>query len=227
MPDISRVNPLNIAPGIAPDSAEYLKHVVQSITMCVRVGNNTEAPLGYIQDFQWSIDRPATELYQIEAVPDGTFAGPNSGYSTNDGLFYSTYWPGEVIEQIPGKQGSAKLSIKRCTLYGSNLLSALMQLQGAGTEENGAVGTELDQLSFDASQATNFAQYVSLIQQIRPVYIKQMFLNPVTGKLAFGRVFQECWITSMSEALPNASKNEAVIEDMKLQATRIRPMVKP
>ena len=229
MPHVSRINALNIAPRAVTTeitAEEYSQRPVQSITMGVRVGNDYSVALGYVQSFTWSIARSSTELYQIEPIADGTFAGNASSLALGETPEFvdSKYWPGEVIEVIPGKQGAASLSLSRTTLYGSNLLSALMYLQGAGNVGNDVAGTERTSLDFTAAGIAAFQQFVTIVQQVRPIYIKQIFMNPINGKLAYGRVFEDCWIEDLRENLPEASENRVVIEEMTLKATRIRPL---
>ena len=224
MPHVSRINPLNISPGSGVDAEDYSGRPVQSITMGVRIGDVQSVAIGYVQSFTWSIARSSTELYQIEPVADGTFTGKLTLQGTPEFL-KSKYWPGEVIEVIPGKQGAASLSLSRATLYGSNLLSALMYLQGAGNVGNDVAGTEKSTpLDFTAAGIAAFQQFVTIVQQVRPIYIKQIFMNPITGGLAYGRVFEDCWIEDLRENLPEASENRIVIEEMTLKATRIRPI---
>ena len=228
MADISRVDPISVSPNETMTANAYKDHIIQSITMGVRIGQNVSIALGGLQSFGWRIERPVTELYQIEPLVDGTFSS-NIQLASNPGLFNSKYWPGEVIELIPGKQGPANLSLSRCVFYGSNLLSALMFIEKAGTEENGAFAIP-EATSFqpsDAASSQHFSQYVSLIQQVRPIFIKQFFINPVDGTLAYGRVFEDVYIESMSEETVDASTNKPMIESIEAKATRIRPLVAP
>ena len=229
MADISRVTPLSISPRDSLDTTAdmYKKHIVTHIQLGVRVGQDVNIALGFIQGFNWSIDRPVTEVHQIEPIPDGTFSS-SVKIKSNDGLFNTKYYPGEVIELIPGKQGAVSIDISRCVLYGSNILSALMFIEKAGTEESKIGSAEAS--SFDPTDSTSsgsFAQYVTLIQQVRPVYIKQIILNPVSGEVAYGRVFEDVWIESMSEEQVTADKNEPLVESIKAKATRIRPFIIP
>lgn len=226
MADVSRVDPISISPSETMTDNAYKKHMIQTITMGVRVGETVNVALGGIQSFGWSQDRPVTELYQIEPIPDGTFTSAAS-IDSNSGLLSTKYWPGEVVELVPGKQGPAQLDISRTVFYGSNILSALMYIENAGTEESGAFATS-EASSFDPSNSTdsqNFSQYVTLIQQVRPVFIKQIFINPIDGSLAYGRVFEDVWITSMSEETVDAESNKPLIESIKASATRIRPII--
>lgn len=57
-------------------------------------------------------------------------------------------------------------------------------------------------------------QYVSLIQQVRPLYIKQVVYNPISGGIIWGRVFKDVDEDS-TEEMPDASKNEVVIDSIK------------
>jgi len=229
MADISRVTPLSISPRESFDTTaeKYKKHIVTHIQLGVRVGQDVNVALGFIQGFNWSIDRPVTEVHQIEPIPDGTFSSDIS-IKSNDGLFKTKYYPGEVIELIPGKQGAVSIDISRCVLYGSNIMSALMFIEKAGTEELKIGSKEASKFDpADSASSASFAQYVTLIQQVRPVYIKQIIINPVNGKAAYGRVFEDVWIESMSEEQVTADKNEPLVESIKAKATRIRPFIKP
>lgn len=218
----SRVNPINVNPGTLADSKKHLARPVQSTSVGIRVGDNVNVNIGYIQKFNFDISRPSSEVYQIEPCVNGTF-----GYAMNDLIkdgaipfFETKYHPGEVIEVIPGKQGAAELSISRAVLYGSNLMSALMYIERAGTESIDEA--EAAELYFGG----NSMQYVSLIQQVRPIFIKQVIYNPISGKIIWGRVFQDVWIESWSEEMPDASKNEILVDSIKAKATRIRPLNK-
>ena len=228
MANISRVTPISISPTDPMTASSYKDHIIQTISMGVRIGQNVSIAIGGMQSFGWRVERPVTELYQIEPLVDGTFSSAIQ-LTSNPGLFKSAYWPGEVIELIPGKQGPASLSLSRCVFFGSNLLSALMYIEKAGTEEAGAFAipeASKFQPSKDES-SKNFSQYVSLIQQVRPIFIKQFFTNPVDGTLAYGRVFEDVYIESMSEETVDAQSNKPMIESIEAKATRIRPLVAP
>lgn len=225
MPNVSRINPLSIAPGGTAPTANDMKYKpVQSITMGIRIGNSMNAELGLVQSFNWSIARNSSELYQIEAVPNTGAPGESMSLSSTPEFVDSAYWPGEVIEVIPGKQGAASLTLHRCTMYGSNLLSALMYLQNAGNVGDTVAGSEIATLK--DLDADTFHQFVTLCQQVRPIYIKQVFFNPISGKIAYGREFQDCWIEDLKENIPEANDNKVVIEEMTVKATRIRPLQK-
>lgn len=229
MPDHSRINPLSSSAASTASSTlgttgydPNFNRPIQSITMGIRIGKDEAAELGYVQSFAWNITRGSSELYQIEPVPDATGLGSSMSLSTTPEFLSSKYWPGEVIEVIPGKQGAASLTLSRCTLYSSSLLSALMYLQDAGNIGNTPASAERQNLQ--GISANEFRNFVTLVQQVRPVYVKQIFLNPISGKLVFGRVFEECWIEDMKENIPDASENKVIIEEMTLKATRIRPL---
>lgn len=219
----SRVNPLNVKPTETPNGVEMLKLPVQSITVGVRIGESVDIAIGLVQKFGWSINRGSTEVYQIEPVVDGTFGAAVSRLLPSDStsFFSSKYFPGEVIELIPGKQGAAELELSRCVLYGSNIFSALMSIENAGTEATADSGVENSTVNFGGS----LLNYVTLIQQVRPIYIKQVVYNPAstTGEILWGRTFEDVWIESWSEEMPDASKNEAVVDTIRAKATRIRP----
>ena len=229
MADVSRTIPISVSPRDSVDlnSQDFKRHLVTGISLGVRVGQDVDIAIGFIQSLSWSIDRPVTEIHQIEPIPDGTFSSQVS-IDKNPGLFNTKYYPGEVIELIPGKQGAVALSLSRCVLFGSNLLSALMYIEKAGTEENTVGAAEAQ--SFDPTKSEHnkyFAQYVTLIQQVRPVYVKQIMINPVDGSVAYGRVFEDVWIESMSEEQVTADTNSPIIESISAKATRIRPFVQP
>ena len=93
-----------------------------------------------------------------------------------------------------------------------------MYVEKAGNESLDTSG-ENPELVFGG----NAMQYVSLIQQVRPIFIKQIVYNPVDGSIIWGRVFEGAWIEDWSEEIPDASKNEIVVESMKIKAAKIRP----
>ena len=229
MADVSRVTPLSISPrdSFSTTAEMYKRHIVTHIQLGVRIGQDVNLALGFIQGLNWDIDRPITEVHQIEPIPDGTFSNMVS-IKRNPGLFNTKYYPGEVIELIPGKQGAASITISRCVLYGSNIMSALMYIEKAGTEEPSIGSAEAASFDpMDPASSVSFAQYVTLIQQVRPVFIKQIILNPVNGVVAYGRVFEDVWIESMSEEQVAAEENKPLIETIKAKATRIRPFIIP
>ena len=225
----SRILPLNWATGaggsIRTDETTPAgralppKAAIQSITMALRVGKDRPFAIGYVQAFNWSMTRDAQALHQIEPYPDGTFSAANTFDTAEFGNTF--YWPGEPVESIPGKVGLVDITLKKCAMYSNNTMRSLLVADGAGTSH------ELEDIP--ASNAdlhyTGAAQneYISLIQQVRPVYIYQSYINPMSGTNAFGRTFEECWITSLGEEIPEASQNGPVMENTQLKATRIRP----
>lgn len=192
---------------------------IQSITMAIRFGEKKYA-IGYIKKFGWSTKRDAETLHQIEAYPNGTFSGGASGPALGTvGFSGSKYWPGEPVEVVPGKIDAIDIEIERYVLYSSNLLRSLLSIDGAGTEHKDPIQNNED-IHYSGDKQN---EYVSLIQQTRPVYIYQTYISPVNGKIVYGRVFEECWFTDIGEEIADADKNEAVYEAGKLTATRMRP----
>lgn len=212
MAQANRILPLNNK--FANDSIP--KAAIQSITMAIRVGPNQYA-IGYVYEFGWDATRDVTALHQMEPYPDGTF---DSSKSLENQVFGDTsYWPGEPVEVVPGKIDIITLTLKRYALYTSNLLAALMRLNAAGTEDPDVLPTTNDAVN----DVTAVNTYVTLIQQVRPIEIYQMYISPTTGQVVFGRKFEECWFTKIGETIPNADTNEAILEEGELKASRIRP----
>jgi len=211
----NRILPLNYATTRENAAGAVPKVAIQSITMAIRVGPKQFA-IGYVQEFNWSTDRDVKMLHQLEPYPNGTF---NSD-ATFDGadFFNSSYWPGEPIEGVPGKIDGIKVTLKRYALYSSNLLAAISRLCGAGTEDEN-IPTNNDAVN----DVTQLNKYVTLIQQVRPIDIYQMYINPASGAPIFGRKFEECWFTSLGETIPAAETSEPILEEGELTATRIRP----
>ena len=227
----SRITPLNYSADFRKsedneDNNVIPNSVIQSITMGIRTGDPKFGgihALGYIQKFDFQQTRDTKEVYQIEPFPyTGSIA--ENALGSNYGFEDSDYWPNELIEIIPGKSKPLDISIDRCTLYTNNLLSALMYLNSAGTEDTEPPQAVLPGLSSVATSQTDYNRYVSIIQQVRPLLIQQFFINPVTFKPIFGRQFEGVWITSMSEAVGDSQSNEPVIEQMKAVASRVRPI---
>lgn len=212
MAQANRVLPLNNKFA----SEEIPKAAIQSITMAIRVGASKLA-IGYVYEFGWDAGRDVKALHQMEPYPDGTFDG---SATLDDHEFRdTTYWPGEPVEVIPGKIDVVTLTLKRYALYTSNLLAALMRLNSAGTEDSDTSLVTND----DVNDVSAVNEYVTLIQQVRPVEIYQMYISPTTGRVVFGRKFEECWFTKIGETIPNADTNEAILEEGELKAARIRP----
>jgi len=210
----NRVLPINYAASTNNLNGTIPKTAIQSITMAIRIGPKQHA-IGYIQEFSWTADRDVKMLHQIEPYPNGTFDG--SAVLESD-FFTSGYWPGEPVEGVPGKIDGIKVTLKRYALYTSNLLAALTRLSGAGTED---ADIPVDNASVNNTEDVN--KYVSLIQQVRPIDIYQMYVSPTNGAIVFGRKFEECWFTSLGEEIPAAETNEPIMENGELTATRVRP----
>jgi hypothetical protein len=211
----SRVLPLNYTSTREQNDKGIPKAAIQSITMAIRIGDNQYA-IGYIQEFGWDAPRDVKAIHQMEPYPNGTF-GENSDLGAIN-FFDSTYWPGEPIEVIPGKINEITLTLKRYALYTSNLLAACMRLTGSGTEDNAAPARNVD-----VNNVVDPNKYVTLIQQVRPFDIYQMYINPIDGKVVFGRKFEEAWFSKIGETIPNAETNEAILEEGEMKAARIRP----
>ena len=211
-----RVLPLNWTTATASDTTDAIPvAAIQSITMSMRFGYGKNYAIGYISKFAWTTQREKQVLHQIEAYPNGTFGGG----SLNNNFASSLYWPGEPVEVVPGKLNAIEISLSRYVLYSSNLLSSLLKSDGAGTEDEFPVGNNGDLQIASGSQNP----YVSLIQQTRPVFIYQQFTSPISGKVIYGRVFENCWFTDIGEEIADAKTNEAIIENGKLTCTRMRP----
>lgn len=219
-----RVLSMNYGAGaIHNDSAipNVPKTVIQSVTMAVRIGNGQYA-IGYVHEFNFKMDRDAKPVYQIEPYPNGTFAAGLLDYDSVSNFLDSTYWPSEVIEVIPGKVGPVTLTLNRYALYSSNLLASTLRIENAGTESG--VDGEPEEFAGDINlNGTVANRYVSLVQQIRPIDIHQIYISPKTGKPIFGRTFQECWFTSLGETIPTSEENGPILENGELMVTRVRP----
>jgi len=218
----SRIFPLNWATGAGgrvQDTDRIPKAAIQSITMAVRFGDGKQFAIGYIHEFNWSMRRDAQVLHQIEPYPNGTFENATNLATAKFGETF--YWPGEPIEVIPGKVGGIDITLNKYALYTSNLLRSLLSIDGAGTEHTTGIQNNSD-IHYTGDLQN---EYVSLIQQVRPVYIYQQFISPTTGQVIFGRVFEECWFTDIGEEIPQAPQNGPILERGKLMATRLRPVV--
>jgi hypothetical protein len=221
----ARIFPINWrtgAGGTISDADTMPRAAMQSITMSLRFGQHDMA-IGYVQNFNWSMERQATPYHQIEAYPDGTFGGGNLA-TAEFGTSY--YWPGEPVEVIPGKVGGIQITLGKIAFYSANMLRTLLTIHGAGTaSQNGDTGLTAGQQDLIHYTGPLQNEYVSAIQQVRPIYIHQIFLSPTTGVPVFGRTFQECWFTNIAEVIPDAATNGAIIENATLLATRMRPYV--
>ena len=218
----SRIFPMNWATGGGGrvlDTDIVPKAAMQSITMAVRFGDGKQFAIGYVQEFTWSMRRESEVLHQIEAYPNGTFESATNLATAQFGQTF--YWPGEPIEVIPGKVSGVELTLARYALYSSNLLRSLMRIDGAGTEDSEQIQNN-NEIQYNGALQN---PYVSLIQQVRPVYIYQQFLSPTVGTIVFGRVFEECWFTDIGEEIPTAERNGPILERGALTATRIRPVL--
>lgn len=193
------------------------KAAIQSITMAIRVGTKQFA-IGYVNEFGWEANRDVKSIHQIEPYPDGTF--DSSKVLGNTAFGTTGYWPGEPVEIIPGKIDIITITLSRYVLYSSNLLAACMRIENAGTETSDVALPATNDIVNDI---TNINTYMSLIQQVRPIEITQMFISPTTGSVVFGRKFEECWFTKISETIPKGESNEAILENGELKCARVRP----
>ncbi len=217
-----RVLPINRAKGTGGynEGDLYPRAAQQSVTMGIRVAN-TQYAIGYVQEFNWSMDRDNKVLHQIEPFPNGTFGAGSFDVNFPD----ANYWPGEPIEIVPGKVGGIKIVLKRYALYTSNLLASVFRVQ---EKVDGApvgnivedVAGMTDPVNMNGTSPNN---YVSLIQQVRPVDIYQIYYSPYDGTMIFGRKFEECWFTSIGEDAGTAEDNVPILDNGELIATRVRP----
>ncbi|MHA1305155.1 MAG: hypothetical protein ACTSPI_15765 [Candidatus Heimdallarchaeaceae archaeon] len=219
---ISEVEEQQLSGGGKPHSA------IQSITMGIRVGAQKWA-IGYIKKFSFSAKRNATPIYQIEPYPGikGDDEQPPAGISTDfttlpDGYTHfcenTAYYPGEAVEVIPGKMEPMELTLDRYAVYTANLLAAVMRATGGGVYTNASGPPHVPVGDTDP------ILYVNLLQQVRPFDIYQVFVSPLTGGVLWGRKFGGCWFTEISEDVPEAKENMAILENGKVQATYMRPL---
>lgn len=214
----NRILPINwgLAGGGVPGvETPVPRAAIQSITLGVRFGTEHMA-IGYIQEFSYDLSRDMQTIHQIEPFPNNTF-GTGWGTLTQQTFGQTNYWPGEACEVIPGKQKEISVTLNRYALYSSNLLAAMVRADLAGTEEDSSRDP-------NSNDPTLVNTYVSLLQQVRPIDIFEVYYSPTTGQIIYGRVFFECWIQSIGERIPTADRNEAILENGKVVATRIRPI---
>jgi len=224
----SRLLPIHQSPAWSDPTTVNVPHsAIQSITMGIRVGGQKFA-LGYIHKFSFDMKRDNKPIYQIEPYPDifGDATATPSGISGNqfdDGIFNEEtgYWPGEAIEIIPGKMGVIEIKLNRYSLYTGNLMSAMMRATGSGVYEN---STQLSPNIADTEATDKALYYISILQQVRPFDIYQIFVSPITGGALWGRKFGGCWFSTIGEEAPDSDKNEPIIENGTVQATYVRPL---
>ena len=196
---------------------------IQSITMGIRVGDFQYA-IGYIQSFSFDMKREAKAIWQIEPYPNvlgdkgSDQAGVKATYSVQKFDETTKYWPGEAIEVIPGKMGPLELKLNRYSVYTANLMAAMMRSSGAGVYNS----TPTQPHIIEDIQAS--IDYVSLLQQVRPFDIYQIFVSPLTGAVLWGRKFGGCWFTTIGEKSGEAEKNDPIMEEASVQATYLRPL---
>ncbi len=214
----NRILPINwgMAGGGTPGvEVEVPRSAIQSVTLGVRFGTEHMA-IGYIDEFSYNLTRESQTVYQIEPYPNNTF-GTGWGALQESTFGQTQYWPGEPCEIIPGKQKEISITLNRYALYSSNLLAAMIRADLAGTEGDSSRDP-------NSNDPTLVNTYVALLQQVRPIDVFEIYISPTTGNIIFGRVFMECWITSIGEKIPTAAQNQAVLENGTIVATRIRPI---
>ena len=227
------VDPSRILPISSNDSSgKYPQAAIQSITMGIRIGDDQYA-IGYIHQFQFEQKRENKTIWQIEPYPDvlgdsevnpsgGTASGTNKTFNSQVFDSGTTYWPGEAVEVIPGKMGAIEITLNRYMLYTSNIMAAVLRASASGVYNAAAVSPNID----PATSTTNAIQYVSILQQVRPFDIYQIFISPQDGSLLWGRKFGGCWFSSWGEKTPESDKNEPILEEGKVVAKYIRPLGK-
>jgi len=194
------------------DSALYITAV------SVRVGPS-KLPLGYVQSIKADgIGRKVSTVRQLEAYPNTVFNVPGGAFSTPvAGVvpFSSdlTYFPGEAVEVVPGPMdGDIKVTLKRVTLFTSNILEA-------------AIKAGILQKSVTDSNALSF-RIVNVLQQTRPFSIYELWVSPKSDrKILYGIEYQDCWFQAWDKEEIDVSRGgEAMIVDTAtVIATRIRP----
>jgi hypothetical protein len=226
----SRLLPIHRTPAwsTAESDIKVPHSAIQSITMGIRVGTQKYA-IGYIHKFSFDMKRDNKPIYQIEPYPDifgdtATASGV-SGVGFGSAAFNeeTAYWPGEAIEIIPGKMGVIEIKLNRYSLYTGNLMSAMMRATGSGVYEE--PNTQLAPNISDIESTNTAMYYVSILQEVRPFEIFQVFVNPLDGAVLWGRKFGGCWFSTIGEEAPDSDKNEPMIENGTVQATYIRPLV--
>ncbi|HRZ18870.1 MAG TPA: hypothetical protein P5136_02325 [Methanofastidiosum sp.] len=195
---------------------------IQSITMGIRIGNQKYA-IGYIHKFTFDMSRDNKTIFQIEPYPDvrgddTTPAGIASVYTARRFDENTAYWPGEAIEVIPGKMQPLKLTLHRYALYTGNLMAAITRASGSGVYDGLEIPPNLQESN------APIIRYVSLLQQVRPFDIYQIFVSPITGGVLWGRKFGGCWFTKIGETTPDSEKNEPILEEGEIAATYVRPL---
>ena len=204
------------------ESATTPHSSIQSITMGIRIGNQKFA-IGYIQKFSFEMMRDQKTIYQIEPYPDimgddSSPAGIATSFTSRRFDENTRYWPGEAIEVIPGKMQPLKLTLERYSLYTANLMAAVARASGTGVYDPVEMAPNLQET------APAIIKYISILQQVRPFDIYQIFVSPITGGVLWGRKFGGCWFTKIGEVSPEAEKNEPLLEQGEIQATYIRPL---
>lgn len=204
------------------ESAKTPHSAIQSITMGIRIGNDKYA-IGYIHQFKFDMKRDNKPIWQIEPYPD--VRGDDSGaasikntYTARNFDENTSYWPGEIIEVIPGKMGPIEITLSRYALYTANLMAAVTRATGSGVYNSTPVAPNL------MESDNPIIKYVNILQQVRPFDIYQIFVSPLTGGVLWGRKFGGCWFNTIGETVPDSDKNEPILEEGKVNATYIRPL---
>ena len=195
---------------------------IQSITMGIRIGNQKFA-IGYIHNFKFEMNRDAKAIYQIEPYPDvigddQSPAGIATSFTSRKFDENTKYWPGEAVEVIPGKMQPIELTLDRYSLYTANLMAAVARATGSGVYDPTEIAPNLQE------SAPPVIKYVSILQQVRPFDIYQIFVSPITGGVLWGRKFGGCWFKKYGETTPESDKNEPVMENATVACTYIRPL---
>jgi hypothetical protein len=184
-----------------------LKNALLVITMGVRVGDQVKT-VGYIQELDRVHTRKNTHIKQLEPYVNGTFGGNSGDIDFNK----SEYFPGETVEVAPGPLDEETVKITRTTLVTSTMFEAFMRAGGGGSLQDGAVS--------DVNDVTQTNRYVSLLQQVRPIDIYEMYISPIDKTVIWGLKYEDCWFRDMARTV---KINEAVIiENATLDVTRTR-----
>lgn len=198
---------------------------IQSITMGIRFGASKYA-IGYIHQFNFSMSRDVKPVYQIEPYMNilgdsVNAAGVGSTFENIEFNEDTPYYPGEMIEMIPGKMQPISLNLSRYSLYTGNLMAAVMRSTGGGVFDDEAKAPNLQEGDAVPKPAI---EYVNILQQSRPFDIYQIFVSPTNGKVIWGRKFGGCWFTEIGEEVPDSDQNAPILENGTVSVTYVRPL---
>lgn len=180
------------------------------ITMGIRIGDQNKT-VGYIQELDRTHSRTNTHLKQIEPFPNGTFGGKSGAMDFNN----SSYFPGETVEVVPGILGEEMIKINRVALLTSTMFEAFMRAGGGGTKEDGTPS--------NVNNVEQTSRYVSLLQQIRPIDVFELYISPIDYTVVWGIKYEECWFKSMNRTV--RVNDSSIIETADLDVTRTRQFV--